>query len=90
MQLVQLCREEDFSFFGQETIFSPLLADLKDLEVVGFETEDGSRLKGALVGISGDNLGSHCNSGFTENFSRSKYLCCYCLTGTHFRNNLKK
>lgn len=90
MQLVQLCREEDFSFFGQETIFSPLLADLKDLEVVGFETEDGSRLKGALVGISGDNLGSHCNLGFTENFSRSKYLCCYCLTGTHFRNNLKK
>lgn len=71
MQLVLLCNEEVFSFFGQETIFSPLLADLKDLEEVGFETEDDSRLKGALVAISGDNLESH--------FSRSKYFCRYCL-----------
>ncbi|KAK0155399.1 hypothetical protein N1851_002197 [Merluccius polli] len=65
-------QEEDFHFFGQENIFSPLVADLKDIEELGFETEDGSSLKGALIAISGDNLGSHCIGGFTENFVRSK------------------
>lgn len=60
-------------------IFSPLVADLKDIEELGFETNDGSSLKGALIAISGDNLGSHCIGGFTENFSRSHYFCRYCL-----------
>jgi len=79
MQLVLLCREEDFRFFGQQKISSPLIADLKDIEELGFETNDGSSLKGALIAICGDNLGSHCIGGFTENFSRSNYFCRYCL-----------
>lgn len=79
MQLVLLCREEDFRFFGQEKIFSPLVADLKDIEKLGFETKDGSSLKGTLIAISGDNLGSHSIGGFTENFSKSKNFCRYCM-----------
>ncbi len=79
MQLVLLCREENFRFFGQENFFSPLVTDLKDIEELGFETNDGSNLKGALIAISGDNLGSHCIGGFTENFSKSRYFCRYCL-----------
>ncbi|KAI7801292.1 hypothetical protein IRJ41_003851 [Triplophysa rosa] len=79
MQLVLLCREEDFRFFGQEKILSPLVADLKDIEELGFETKDGSSLKGTLIAISGDNLGSHSIGGFTENFSKSKNFCRYCM-----------
>ena len=79
MQLVLLCREDDLRFFGHNKIFSPLLADLKDIEELGFETVDGNNLKGALIAISGDNLGSHCIGGFTENFSKSKHFCRYCL-----------
>lgn len=79
MQLVLLCREEDFKFFGQEKLFSSLVSDLKDIEEIGFETVDGNTLKGSLIAISGDNLGSHCIGGFTENFSRSNYFCRYCL-----------
>ncbi|KAL1268697.1 hypothetical protein QQF64_034060 [Cirrhinus molitorella] len=91
MQLVLLCREEDFRFFGQEKIFSPLVADLKDIEELGFETKDGSNLKGALIAISGDNLGSHCIGGFTENFSRSIYFCRYCLIDRDtFQKKLKR
>lgn len=79
MQLVLLCREEVFRFFGQEKIFSPIAADLKDIEELCFESNDGSSLKGARIAISGDNLGSHCIGGFTENFSKSHYFCHYCL-----------
>lgn len=32
MQLVMLCREKDFKYFGHESVFSELIADLKDLE----------------------------------------------------------
>ncbi|CAI5693834.1 unnamed protein product [Oreochromis niloticus] len=43
-------------------------------------------VKGALYCIAGDNLGSHCIGGFTENFSSSVYLCRYCLlTRTEFQ-----
>lgn len=32
-----------------------------------------------MIAIVGDNLGSHSLGGFTENFSRSKHFCRYCL-----------
>lgn len=78
-QLVLLCREQDFKCFGQDKIFSRLIADLKDLEDSGFQLEDGRYLKASLIAICGDNLGSHCVGGFTENFSCSKNFCRYCL-----------
>lgn len=79
MQLVLLCRENDFKTFGQEKVFSSIITDLKDLEDTGIKTDDGNTLKAALISICGDNLGSHCVGGFTENFSCSTHFCRYCL-----------
>uniref|UniRef100_A0A8C6MD43 Zgc:113210 n=1 Tax=Nothobranchius furzeri TaxID=105023 RepID=A0A8C6MD43_NOTFU len=36
-------------------------------------------IKAVLIAFLGDNLGSHCIGGFTENFSCSKHFCRYCL-----------
>ncbi|CAI5685968.1 unnamed protein product [Oreochromis niloticus] len=86
MQLVLLCREKDFKEFGHENVFSELLTDLKVLEENGITVADKPVVKGALYCIAGDNLGSHCIGGFTENFSSSVYLCRYCLlTRTEFQ-----
>lgn len=52
---------------------------MKDIETVGITLNSGGILKGALVFIAGDNLGSHGLGGFTENFSRAPYFCRYCL-----------
>ncbi|XP_046709098.1 uncharacterized protein LOC124388478 isoform X1 [Silurus meridionalis] len=79
VQLVMLCREKDFKDFGHESVFSELVTDLKDVEENGIALSDQSSIKGTLYCISGDNLGSHCIGGFTENFSQSSYFCRYCL-----------
>lgn len=78
MQLVLICREQDFNFFGQENIFQSLIKDLKDLEVSGVILPDGQVFLGTLTAICGDNLGSHCIGGFVENFSKSLKFCRYC------------
>lgn len=66
----------DFKHFGIAKVFSELLADLKSLETDGIDV-DGEPVKGCLYCIAGDNLGSHCIGGFTENFSCSQYFCRY-------------
>lgn len=73
MQLVLLCREQDFKYFGQEKVFSALITDLEE---IGITTIDG-HVKGTLCAIAGDNLGSHSIGGFVENF-RSSYFCRFC------------
>lgn len=78
-QLVMLCKEEDFKFFGQEKVFGPLVKDLRDLEDTGVELNSGQIMQGAVLAIVGDNLGSHTIGGFSENFSKSKHFCRYCL-----------
>lgn len=78
MQLVLLCKEQDFKYFGQELMFGPLIKDLKDLETSGITMPDGKTYKGTVCAIAGDNLGSHCIGGFTENFSKSLQFCRYC------------
>ena len=35
-------------------------------------------MRGCVVAITGDNLGSHCIGGFTENFSTTPHFCRYC------------
>ncbi|KAL1246773.1 hypothetical protein QQF64_034280 [Cirrhinus molitorella] len=67
--LVMLCREEDLKFFGQQQVFRPLLSDLKDMEEFGIVLENGETVRGTVIAIVGDNLGSHSIGGFTENFS---------------------
>jgi hypothetical protein len=79
IQLVLLCRESEFKWFGQE-IVSELIRELQSLEDTGLPLLDGHEpIWGTVLAIAGDNLGSHCIEGFTENFSTSKYVCRYCL-----------
>ncbi|KAI2645515.1 Dynein heavy chain-like protein [Labeo rohita] len=83
-ELVLMCVEDDLKRFGVAKVFSELLADLKSLETDGINV-DGQTVKGGLYCIAGDNLGSHCIGGFTENFSRSQYFCRYCeITRSEF------
>lgn len=78
MQLVLLCREQDFKYFGMNKVFEPLIKDLKVLEERGIVISDGSLVKGTLVAISGDNLGSHSVGGFLESFNCADDFCHYC------------
>lgn len=78
MQLVLLCKEQDFKYFGQDLVMGSLVNDLKDLEPNGITLSDGKVYKGTLCAIAGGNLGSHNIGGFVESFSRSSYFCRYC------------
>lgn len=77
LQLILLCRQKDFDYFGHEAVFRPLMEDLKSLED-GINDKD-KIIQGSLFAIMGDNLGSHCIGGFTENFSSATHSCRYCL-----------
>lgn len=77
LQLVLLCRQVHFDYFGQELIFRPLITDLKKLEN-GILLNSGEFIEGSVFVVIGDNLGSHCIGGFTENFNSSFYQCRYC------------
>ncbi|KAG9276085.1 hypothetical protein AMEX_G8349 [Astyanax mexicanus] len=78
LQLLLLCREVDFKYFGHDKVFSPLLSDIKELETNGLVIF-GNVVKATVFCIAGDNLGSHNIGGFIENFSTSTYFCRYCL-----------
>lgn len=78
MQLVLLCEEQDFKYFGQDLVMGFMVNDLKDLELSGITLSDGKVYKGTLCAIAGDNLGSHNIGGFVESFRRSSYFCRYC------------
>lgn len=86
ISLVMLCREKDFKHFGHDKVFSRLTADLKDLEDKGITVAE-EKVKGTVLCIAGDSLGSHSIGGFTENFSVSEYFGRYCMTG--FSNRSK-
>lgn len=77
MQLVMLCREKDFKDFSHESVFSELVADLKDLEENGITLSDQSHIKGTLYCIAGDTLGSHCIGQAFQNFKFFTASTCY-------------
>lgn len=62
---------------GQDMIFSKMLSELRELEEHGLVTSSGHVVRATAIFI-GDNLGSHCIGGYTQNFSTSKYFCRYC------------
>jgi hypothetical protein len=78
LQLVLLCKDADFKYFGAAVIFRQLLVDLQDLELNDLSLPSGQIMKGSAVAITGDNLGSHGIGGFVENFSTCDYICRYC------------
>lgn len=65
--------------FDHHKVFGKIIDDLKEIETVGIEFAPNQFIKGSLVFITGDNLGSRGLGGFTENFSTSQYFCRYCL-----------
>ena len=85
MQLVLLCRERDLKLFGVERVFARLISDLQDVELNGVDVGH-MVLKGSIVAIAGDNLGSHFIGGFTENFSTGEFFCRYCTITKHAFN----
>lgn len=81
IQVSILCKEKYIKQFGRGKIFSLLIADLKKIETDGITIVHQNHKKqifGTVIGISGDNLGSHFIGGFVENFSRVEYICRYC------------
>lgn len=79
LQLLLLCTEQDFKYFGHERVFSKMFSDLRELEDNGLVTSSGHTVQATVLCIVGDNLGSHCIGGYAENFSTSSHCCRYCL-----------
>lgn len=77
LQLLLLCKETNLKLFGSKKVFEALLKDLKELE--NGIVMDGIKITAALFCIVGDNLGQHFIGGFIQNFSKSNYMCRYCL-----------
>ena len=77
MQLVLLCKESHLKEYGQGKVFGPLVSDIQTLENTGITLQNGGVVKGTIITICGDNLGSHCIGGFCESF-KAHYYCRYC------------
>lgn len=75
IKLVALCKEKEFD---HKIVYGRIVRDLKKIESEGIRIE-GKNLKGSLVFIAGDSLGSHSLGGYTENFSKTPYFCRFCL-----------
>lgn len=88
LQLLLLCREADFKYFGHEKVFSQLITDLGELETNGLNFS-GNIVKATVFCIASDNLGSHNIGGFTENFSTSHHFCRYCHVTRSELDNLE-
>lgn len=74
IKLVALVKEKDFD---HNAVYGRVVDDLKILESEGIQV-NGKFIKGSVVFIAGDNLGSHGLGGFLENFSKAKYFCRFC------------
>jgi len=77
-QLALLCNDKYVTDSTVNTIFQPLIDDLKVLEADGIDIGFDYRIFGSVLFITGDNLGSHMLGGFTTNFSNSSHFCRYC------------
>lgn len=76
IKLVALCKEKEFD---HEKVYGRIVEDLKKIETEGIKLASGEVIKGTIVFIAGDNLGSHSLAGLPENFSKALYLCRYCV-----------
>lgn len=78
IQLVALCYEKDVNVFGFPQIFKTIIDDIKILETTGLSINKQINLKGSLLAVAGDNLGSHQIGGYLQNFSMNNYFCRVC------------
>lgn len=92
IKLVLLCRNKFIRQFSWAEVMKELIKDLKILESDGISVSlpDGIiTLKGSVVVVLGDNLGSHEIGGFVENFSTNQNFCRYCTKSLKdLRNNI--
>lgn len=86
IQLVALVYEKHIKTFGFSPVINKITKDLKILESNGInisiklndQNVETQNLKGVLVAVCADNLGSHQIGGFNENFHLNGYFCRYC------------
>lgn len=78
IQLALLCKDEDVAYFGLPRIMKPVVDELKEIEEIGVEIR-GEMVKGSILVMLGDNLGTHIIGGYTAGFSKSHYFCRYCV-----------
>lgn len=76
IQLVALCFDKNYN---HRAVYGPIVNDLKELETDGVFVPGLGNVKGSLVFIVGDNLGSHGAGGFLESFSKVHFFCRFCL-----------
>ncbi len=88
LQLTLLCKCRFVEKCTLQSLFHPLLEDLKIIEEEGIDLDFEGNIKGTVICIAGDNLGSHFVSGFMTNFGSSEFLCRYCTARpTEFMQN---
>lgn len=83
VQLVLVCRNKDFAFFGASAIFRRLIEDLRVLEDDGVVVHGGGAeetIYGSVFATMNDNLGAHQLAGLSENFSRNSFFCRTCYS----------
>lgn len=78
IQLIILSKEKHLKQCSLEKFFQPLVSELTELYEEGFDLGYPDKIRGSLVAILGDNLGSHAIGGFCENFV-ADFFCRYCL-----------
>lgn len=76
IQLVALVREK---WLNHDKVFGRIQEDLAKLETQGIKINPSKIIKGGLICICGDNLGSHGVGGFQESFSQKvEFFCRFC------------
>lgn len=81
VQLVLLCKNKHFAYFGTNCIFRRLIEDIKTLEEDGIVIHGGGfpeKVHGSIFTTMNDNLGAHQIGGLVENFSTSSHFCRTC------------
>lgn len=83
IQLALICKSSYIKEFGFHTILAPLLRDLKSLENEGLKIEGiPDKIKGSVVFLVSDNLGSHQIGGFSTCFNGSSATCRFCCSSS--------
>lgn len=79
IQLVALGLERDNKIEFSK-IFEVIIKDLRFLETEGIVIDNSpfQTVKGSLIAMVGDNLGSHQIGGYIENFATNQHFCRYC------------
>ena len=77
-QLLLLCPDKYINTDSIKIVMRPLVNDIKALESSGIDLGVGTLVRGSVLCILGDNLGSHLIGGFSTNFGSMNYMCRFC------------